>query len=380
MRKLAIVLTVVFVLAGYSAHAQVDSGRIVGTVRDPTGSVIPGAQVVAHQLATSIEISTVTNGQGAYSLPSLPIGEYALTVSHQGFQRVQRTGIRVISAEAVTLDIDLAVGSVVQTTTVTATPPAVDTATTAQGATRAVEEITALPLANEGGARNALQFMRTLGFANFDNTNEDIVQTERGIIYGVGGAGSEYYPSFTIDGVRASLNLQQGLRDDGGPIPEDVEEFRLSTNPDAEYGGDLGVGLSFVMKSGTNKFHGSGFEYLRNNIFDARNFFAIDRNPEKQNEFGGTLGGPILHDKLFFFGSYDGYRFRQAASGQITTLPTEKMRTGDFSEWLGLKSAPMFWEGRCIRTQFMTPPPRVPMDTADSFATHSPAILSRPTS
>ena len=89
------------------------------------------------------------------------------------------------------------------------------------------------------------------------------------------------------------------------------------------------------MKSGTNQYHGSAFEYLRNSVLDARNFFAIDRNPEKQNEFGATFGGPILKDRLFFFGSYDGYHFRQAATGQVTSLRMAKMRTGDFSEWLG---------------------------------------------
>jgi hypothetical protein len=333
-RRIIYVPAIVIALS-CSVKAQQNVGSVTGTVRDTSDALVPGASVTARQTSTGIENQTVSNGVGAYTFPSLTIGDYIITASKVGFATVQKTGIRVVSAEAVSLDFELTVGTVVQTTTVSASATVVDTTRTATGATRVVEEISNLPLANEGGARNALQFMRTLGFANFDNTNEDIVQTERGIIYGVGGAGNALYESFSIDGIKASLNLQQGMRDDGGPIPEDVAEFRLSTNPDAEYGGDLGVGLNFVMKSGTNQFHGSAFEYLRNSVLDARNFFAINRNPEKQNEFGATFGGPILKDRLFFFGSYDGYHFRQAATGQVTSLPDAKMRTGDFSEWLG---------------------------------------------
>jgi hypothetical protein len=355
-------LSVILVLAGYPTYAQQNVGSVAGTVRDTSGAVIPQASVIARHVATGGETTVVTNNEGAYSFPALAIGEYIITASRTGFHTVQRTNVRVISAVGVPLDFDLSLGAVTQAITVTASAVALDTTTTSAGTTRVTEEIAALPLAQQGSARNAQQFMRTLGPVNIDNESEDIVQTERADYYG----GRVYFTGYLIDGVSASLNLQQGLRDDGGPIPDMVEEFRISTNPAAEYGEDLGVSFNFVTKSGSNNFHGTAFEYLRNSTLDARNFFAANVTPHKQNEFGAFVGGPIKKDKLFFWGSFDGYYLRKEPSGVRASLPSVKMRAGDLSEWLGPQTGTDIL-GRPVYTNEIYDPATTRADGAGGF-------------
>ena len=338
---IGLVATLIFAFAINPVHAQQNVGSIAGSVRDTSGGMVSGAQVVARQVETGFEYKTETNSEGVYTFPKLAIGEYAITVSQQGFRTAERTNLRVIASQSSPADFTLSPGAVTQTVTVTATAPVVDATSSTTGTTRVTEEIANLPLANQGGARNALQFLRTMPGVTLPGDVEDVVQTERGVVQGVGGTNlttlGQFFTSYEIDGTLASLDLESGPREDGGPIPETVSEFRQSTNLDAEYGGNLGSSIQLITKSGTNAFHGSAFEFFRNTVLDARNWFAsgIGRTPEKQNEFGVTLGGPIVKNKLFFFGSYDGYRFRTTPTGVIATVPTAKMITGDFSEWLG---------------------------------------------
>src|SRR5262249_38685117 len=142
--------------------------------------------------------------------------------------------------------------------------------------------------------------------------------------------------TYKIDGVEASVSLAWGWRDQSPPAPEQIEEFRVVRNFDADAGANLGVGVEIILKSGTNQFHGSVYEYLRNaKALDARNFFSASASPGKRHEFGAVVGGQILKNKLFFLATYVGFRRRVEPAGTLQTVPAEKMRGGDFSEILG---------------------------------------------
>ncbi len=207
---------------------------------------------------------------------------------------------------------------------------AVDSQSSSAGVTRVVEEIAELPLAVNQGARHTLSFTRTLpGFA-YDPYGKETDTTDRGMINGVVGT-----VSMNIDGMLASPKTWMGMREDSGLIPETISEFRVSSNLNAEHGWNLGSGVEMVMKSGTNDFHGSVFEFFRNESLDARNFFAADKAGHKQNEWGGVIGGPIVKNKHFFLFSYDGFRERREATNATASVPTASMRSGDFSEFLG---------------------------------------------
>src|SRR5262249_33962230 len=138
-----------------------------------------------------------------------------------------------------------------------------------------------------------------------------------------------------IDGVGQAVQPNQGQQIADVPHPDVIQEFRVVTNANAESGWDMGSTIELISKSGTNHFHGTASDYLRNNVLDARNFFAHTVSPEKQNDFEGVLGGPVIKDKVFFLVNYEGFRFRTAATGVVATVPTAAMRSGDFSALLG---------------------------------------------
>ncbi len=310
--------------------AQENLGRMAGTITDETGAVIPGADVTARNEATGVETSVVSSDSGAYYFPTLVIGSYTVTARLTGFKTVEQVGVRVVSGGAVTLDITLPVGEVVDTVTVEGGALAVDTQSSSAGVTRFVEEIAELPLAVNQGARHSLSFTRTLPGFSYDPYGKETDTTDRGFVNGVVGT-----VSLKIDGMMASPKTWMGLREDSGLIPEAISEFRVVSNLNAEHGWNMGSGVEMVMKSGSNDFHGSVFEFFRNDALDARNFFAADVSGLKQNEYGGIVGGPMVRNKHFFMASYTGFRERQATAGASATVPTELMKSGDFSEFLG---------------------------------------------
>ncbi len=337
MKRLALIFTICSLSVPTSMIAQENAGRITGLVQDESEGVIPGVPVVVRNVATGAQLQTLTGGSGIYTFLSVSVGEYTVTATLPGFKTVERTGLRVVSGEALTVDLVLSVGEVTETVTVAGEVPVVDKQSSGVAVTRVLEEITNLPLAMEQGARNSKSFMRTLPGVLYTTTQADIVVTETAIM---GGGGGGLWPnagsgSYKIDGINAAPSYNAVQRDDSAPIPEVIEEFRMSTNRNAEEGWDNGASVELVFKSGTNEFHGTAFEYFRNDVLDARNFFAADVDPHRQNEFGVVVGGPIVKDKLFFFASYTGFRLRTAPAGVIQTVPTPKMRNGDFSEHLG---------------------------------------------
>ena len=322
--------------------AQQNVGAIVGVVRDPSGAVVPNASLTVRSLATGVATEVKSNTEGAYSFPSVPIGEYTLTIRAVGFKTLERPAVRIVSSVSVTLDVTLEVGLVSQSVEVTGLAPKVDTTTTTTGTTRVTQEINELPLLIQGANRSVVSFLRTFpGVSPLISSNDDSTYSVGIANTSINGA-PEGGESYTMDGVFAANSGNGGLRDDFSPPPEMIEEMRLNATNSSEYGWNSGVGVTVVTKSGTNRLHGDIFEYLRNEAVDARNFLATNVSPNKQNEYGFTLGGPLVlpkiyngKDKTFFFIMWSGYRYRTTPSGVVLTVPTDSMRQGNFGEWLG---------------------------------------------
>ena len=333
-------------MQGMLLFGQQHLGRITGSVKDSSGAYVAGAEVTARQEETGIETRVQTNNEGDYNLPALGVGSYQVKATAPGFKTSEHNSIRVVVGQTVTLDFDLAVGDTSQITTVTAEVPLVDATASSIATSRTSEEIKDLPLQISGQDRNYLGYLLTLPGISFNPYSKSQATYDglaRAVIQGVGVNGfSNNVFSYNLDGVSGISFSNSGIEDAAAPLPELVEEFRMTTNPNAEQGANLGVGFDLVMKSGTNQFHGSLFYYIRNDAFDARNWFAASVSPLKQNQYGFVVGGPVVIPKVyngknrtFFFGSYDGFKLRGIGQGQTAIVPTAAMRNGDFSALLG---------------------------------------------
>ncbi len=327
--KKQLVLSLILTLCCLPLIGQDYVGQVRGTVSDETGGVIPGVELTALNADTGVAASSVSGDAGDYTFQSLSIGTYTVTASLAGFKTVEQVGVRVVSSETSVLNITLPIGELVDTVTVEGGALAIDSQSSSAGTTRVVEEIEELPMAVNQGGRHSLSYTRTLPGFSYDPYGKETDTTDRGYIHGVVGV-----VSMNIDGMFASPANNFGMREDSGLIPETISEFRTVANVGAEHGWNLGSSVEMVMKSGTNQIHGSFFEYFRNDVLDAKQFFASSVNPHRQSEFGAVISGPFAKDKHFFLASYTGYRERRTAGGQTTTVPTSKMRGGDFSEYL----------------------------------------------
>ena len=326
-----ILILAILLLGSISAMAQTGGGgTIQGTVTDPGGAVVPGATVVATNVATSVETTKQTNDAGIYRISPLPPGEYKVVVSFTGFQTVIQEKVIVDALTTVTVNLALQVGKVSETVTVADAPAQLNTSDPRLGTTIRNELYTNLPLAmgtavaGSGigqGPRNPGAFIFLLPGVSEGN--------RWGTINGAQGFSKDVF----IEGVPITDPIQQG---EGRTISlgvsvEAVEQFQVETSgTGVEFNGQGSE--NYTVKSGTNEFHGSGFEYFRNTSLNARGFFPPIRPVEHQNEFGFTVGGPIIKKKLFFFFSYDGWRYRVVSPSQFASVPTLKQRVGDFSE------------------------------------------------
>jgi len=348
--KRLVATTVIALLFGTILHAQQDLGSITGIVHDPSGGVIPRAELTLQRLETGVETKVLSGTEGTFTFPSLHVGTYSIRVTATGFKTVEEKDLRVVAGETSSMDFTLPLGQVTQVATVTAAPPLVDTKTNTLGTTRTLEEIRDLPLEMAGQGRSYLGWFLTVpGYVYIPTESwADYNGLTRGNINGVGTTpfvNNSY--GYNLDGVSGISFANAGLEDAAAPVPDVVEEFRLSTNPPAESGANLGVSVDLVMKSGTNNFHGSLFEYFRNDHLDARNWFLPTVAPLKQNHYGFTLGGPLSlpgiyngKNRTFFFASWDGGRMRSLptgsdVTGSVISVPTPLMQQGNFTEWLG---------------------------------------------
>ena len=306
------------------ALAQIGGGgSIQGTVTDPSGAVIPGATVVATQTATQTRTTRQTTAAGFYVISPLPVGEYSVSAKADGFQTLVEEHVIVDGLSTVAVNLSLRVGASAETVSVTADSAPLNTTDARMGQTLRNEVYTALPLAMGNAPRDPTAFVQYMPGVVPGGSNA------AGQVYGSQANSQEVY----VEGLPITNSVVQGeVRTLSlGVSVEAVDQFQLeSAGAAVQYGG-MGA-TNFVLKSGTNKLHGAAYEFFRNTNLDARGFFAAARPPEHQNEFGFNVAGPVVKNRIFFFGSYDGFRYRTASPANLVTVPTQRERTGDFSD------------------------------------------------
>ncbi|HTX75521.1 MAG TPA: carboxypeptidase regulatory-like domain-containing protein, partial [Terracidiphilus sp.] len=310
-----------------SLSAQQITGNIRGTVSDPSGAVVVGAAVTAWQTETGLSRETVTDRGGNYVLLELPVGHYRLEVEEKGFQKYLQDGITLNVNETASVSPRLALGSEKRQVLVRANADLIEPTVTSMGKVVEQQELEDLPL----NGRN---------FSQLGLLQPGVVPLTPGIAEAGGSLRSGQ--AYAVNGQRPESNnfLIDGANNfngvDGGfvlkPPVDAIAEFRIITHSaNAEFGNALGSTTNLITRSGTNHLHGALWEFFRNDALDANNYFALTKEPLKQNQFGGTIGGPIRKDKTFFFGFYEGFRNRQGET-ELTTVPSAAERTGNFAE------------------------------------------------
>ncbi len=299
--------------------AQSTGGRILGRVADSSGAVLSGVKVTATNEATGASREVLTNDSGDYVLVSVPPATYTIQYELTGFKKNVQKGILVDVNQVVTLNSTLQIGASQEVVEVTSEAAQVDTTSTQLGAVINDRSVNELPL----NSRDTYQFLQL----------QPGVQAQLGNGNGSLFYGSQDVGSVSVNGGRTRSNnfsVNGGDANDQfvnsptvEPSPDSVEEFRVITNTfDAEYGRNSGSVVNVITKSGSNNLHGDIFEYFRNTVLDARNYFDLNRPQWNQNQFGGTLGGPIKKDRTFFFVSYEGRRIRQGLTSQAVAVPS----------------------------------------------------------
>jgi hypothetical protein len=329
------VLLGVFLVWSSAGWAQINTGKIVGFVTDPSGAAIPDATVNATNVATGVVTSTQSGQAGSYLLNYLAPGTYTVKFTKTGFATRVENSVQVTAGYESRIDAQLSLGQVVQTVQVKANPVAVNSENAEEKFTFSDESIEALPNVD----RNPLYQLNLMPGANNGvgsqnygtNGNEDgsAAALSQPQLASFGGLDANANSVF-IEGIptREPQNGYISLV----PPPDAIEELDVYTGKyDAEFGVSASGFINIVTKSGTNHFHGDVFEYVENDALNARPFFATSKTPFKRNQFGGSFGGPIKRDKLFFFADYQGTRNPQTFPN-IASAPTAKMYNGDFSE------------------------------------------------
>src|SRR5690349_3201658 len=312
------------------------TASISGTVKDPSGAAVTDATVTATNTDTGISQKQSSNAQGFYSFPALPFGHYDLQVAQPGFQAVRQTGLVLDVNAALVVDVTLKIGDVKEVVRVESEAVRVETASTQLGEVIEGQKMTAVPLVSRSytdllalqpGVTPAPSGLTGSG-AGAVNANFISAGFAVPLVSGSLNAGN-----LSVNGMREANNgfLLNGATVQefgyGGtsviPNLDSIAEFRILTNNfDAEYGNYSGGQINVITKSGTNQYHGNLFEFLRNTSLDGRGYFDPTRATYHQNEFGGTFGGPIKHDKVFFFGDYQGNRIVQGVSSGVVQVPS----------------------------------------------------------
>ena len=323
-----------------AAWAQRDTGSIAGTVKDPSGAVVPGATVTVTNMNTGANFSTKTDASGEFVASPLLIGQYRVTVAKHGFKTTVVGPFSIQIQQRAAVDVTLEVGQTVQTIQVHAATPVLETQTSSLGQVVNNQEVVDLPLNGRNFAQLALL---TAGTAPAEPGSRD----QAGYGFSANG-GRSLQNNFLLNGMDNNSNLTDLLNESNyvvGPPVDAIQEFKVQTNSySAQFGRGNGAIINVSIKQGTNQLHGDLWEFLRNDKLDARNFFDQTRPAYQQNQFGFTLGGPVdiphLYngkDKTFFFGDFERLLIRQGQT-DTSVVPTAAQRAGDFSSQLDLTS------------------------------------------
>jgi hypothetical protein len=335
LSKVAFAPAIALMACPLLAHSQTVTGAITGIVTDPTGAVVAGAHVTARNLATGVESPTTTNASGFYRLEFLPIGRYTVAIEAKGFSQEAVPAFDLEVLQTATFNVKLAVGASTDTVSVSAAAPILDTNDATLGTTFTANAIQNVPLngldfsaltlylpgaVNTAGTAGTTSIERSTSWQDTPNVNGNRSQSN----------------NYTLDGIDMNETFNNVIS--YSPAPEALEEIKvLTANSPADYGNVNGGGVVSVLKSGTNHFHGSAYGYLQDYRINANtwanNNQGIPINPFSQSQFGGSIGGPILHDKLFFFADYLGARYHTGGI-QTASVLSAAMRGGDFSALL----------------------------------------------
>src|SRR5437016_1199407 len=310
--RLATAIVVLIALPTCLVFAQTSTATILGVVKDTTGALIPGVNITVKHTETGLTRTAISNETGDYNVPLLPVGAYEITTAMPGFKQQVRSGINLAVGQQAVINLTLEVGAVAEQVTVTEEAPLVNTTLSSTSGLITEQQVKELPL-------NGRSFDQLLVL------NVGVVNNTSNMAGGAGGA----FPAFSVAGHRQETNrfLINGVDWVGGNATsqfitpsgassqllglEAVREYNvLEHTYGAEYGKRAGGQVSIVTSSGTNQWHGGLFEYHRNSALDAKDFFADEKNPFKRHQYGGTIGGPLMKDKLFVFGNYEGFRER----------------------------------------------------------------------
>lgn len=323
-RRIVWALVACVLVVAVNAYAQSTRATIVGTVKDPSGAVLPGVTVIAKNVDTGLTRNTVTNEVGDYTLPLLPIGSYEVSAEIGGFKTQVKSGITLQVDDRLRVDFAMEIGQISEKVMVTGEAPLLQSENASIGNVIDHAKIVDLPLDGRE-------------FYSLAQLNPAVYAPAQGSTLGFRGgmniAGvSEIANSYTLDGVENmdAASNQPAHR----PSVDTIQEFKVLTGTyPAEYGRYSGGQVIVTTKSGTNDFHGTAYNFYRNSAMDARNFFATTVSPFTRNNFGGTIGGPVIKNRTFFFGGYEGRRDSQQMTA-VATVPSMLMRGGNFSELL----------------------------------------------
>lgn len=360
----------VFVLPAFS---QDITATVYGTVTDGNQAALAGARVTATNQATGFTRSAASNTSGNYTLALLPVGTYEITVESNGFQRYLRRDLSLSVNEEVRLNVTLAVGEITETVQVDAEASPINLESGSVGQVVSRRKIEDLPL-------NGRNFLQLASLQAGVTPNVSVI--------------SEFTPghpgqtNFSVNGLRAQSNnfLLDGADNNdaflgtagGVPSPDALQEFRILTNAySAEYGRGGGAIVNILTRNGTNNFHGSVYNYLRNDIFDARNFFSADVPKLRQNQFGGTFGGPIIRNKTFFFGSYEGFRRRQGVVAS-SVVPSAAQRAGNFGANARIRDPQRTGNCNATDTTACFPNGQIPLNRFSPITNRILALIPQP--
>ncbi len=320
---MALLLAVLALAGACGLHAQSTTGTILGRVSDATGAVIPNVNVVVTNTLTGESHTMKTNDEGEYVVPNLPLGAYNVETQAPGFKHMLRSGLSLTANQQARVDLELELGTSSESVEVHSDAAQVNTYTPEIGNLVDSKLVENLPL----NGRNAYSLLVTLPGASAVNAQVFATRDNN---------------SFRLNGGRATENscfIDGGFDNDiwrnqcsTPPNPDAIQEIRVMTsNSDVEFGRMPGAFVDMITKSGSNKIHGSIYEFLRNDVLDAANYFQKTVNPLKQNQFGGTIGGPVLKNRFFLFGSVEELRLRTSVFENAIAVPTADERKGNFS-------------------------------------------------